>query len=238
MEDFRSIRLNTLQVMERWANQGVRETPDGSNWGTVRYPGWETTVAEILHDIGLGPNPWCMAAIWSAHDEIGVGHLIPRTGLVQSYWNWAVAKGYAFRLGERTPEPGDEIVFEWDRSLGRGDILDHIGKVRRVVGATVYTVEGNAGNRMAYRSYSLYDRRIYGFVRFGLGEQQADPRQPGKPYVTKPYPLPVLVREVGKRFAVRLGKGGKVIGTGSKWQMTRLLREKRAYWRRRNLNRP
>jgi peptidoglycan hydrolase-like protein with peptidoglycan-binding domain len=62
-------------------------------------------------------------------------------------------------IGKQTPQPGDVIFF------GTPGDYTHVGIVDRVEGGRVYTVEGNSGNRVAERSYSLSDGRIQGYGR-------------------------------------------------------------------------
>lgn len=55
--------------------------------------------------------------------------------------------------------PGDLIFFDWDLD---GDI-QHVGVVLAVTGGNVYTIEGNSGDRVAVRKYTLEDKRIFGY---------------------------------------------------------------------------
>ena len=59
----------------------------------------------------------------------------------------------------RTPEPGDVIFF-----YRSGDI-NHMGIVSRVAGGSVFTVEGNSGDSVAERCYSVSDTSIAGYGR-------------------------------------------------------------------------
>jgi len=163
-------------------------------------------VSRFLSAIGLGPNPWCCAFVVNNFQEAGL--TIYRTGLVQALWNWGEAKGYTFRRGTQLPAPGDLICFEWDGSLGSGD-------------------------RVSQRVYRLSDPKIYGYIR--IPGEKVSPHDPGAPYVTKPYPLPELIRVAGGRAKVKLGK--KILKEGPLKEVRAFYLEKKKYWTDRNLKR-
>ena len=54
---------------------------------------------------------------------------------------------------------GDIIFFDWEGDGG----ADHVGIVESVESGRVHTIEGNSGNAVKRRSYSLGDGRIYGY---------------------------------------------------------------------------
>ena len=64
-----------------------------------------------------------------------------------------------FRDGSYTPAAGDIIFFDW----GNNGTIDHVGIVERVSGGTVHTIEGNSGDKVARRSYSIGSSNIYGY---------------------------------------------------------------------------
>ena len=57
------------------------------------------------------------------------------------------------------PVPGDIIFFDW----GNDGSIDHAGIVVNVEGGMVHTVEGNSGSMVKKGSWSVGDRRIYGY---------------------------------------------------------------------------
>lgn len=57
------------------------------------------------------------------------------------------------------PQPGDQIFF------GNANGAQHTGLVERVECGVVYTIEGNSGNAVRRRSYSLTDSSILGYGR-------------------------------------------------------------------------
>ena len=64
-----------------------------------------------------------------------------------------------FRDGSYTPVAGDIIFFDW----GNNGTIDHVGIVESVSGGTVNTIEGNSGDKVARRSYSIGSSNIYGY---------------------------------------------------------------------------
>ena len=67
---------------------------------------------------------------------------------------------YATRSSGYTPKRGDLIFF---RSAGVSRASDHVGIVRYVKNGRVYTIEGNASNRVSARDYALTDTYIVGY---------------------------------------------------------------------------
>lgn len=60
------------------------------------------------------------------------------------------------------PNPGDIIFFDWEYD-GYTDTADHVGIVERVDGDTVYTIEGNSGDAVKERTYTVGQRNILGY---------------------------------------------------------------------------
>ena len=72
------------------------------------------------------------------------------------------------RIGFRTkewqgagsmPSPGAIIFFDWEHD----GTCDHVGIVERCDGTTVYTIEGNSGDAVKERSYSISSDSIMGY---------------------------------------------------------------------------
>lgn len=104
--------------------------------------------------------------------EAGSGEMV-QTALTQEgnggelYWSWYgfdeevewfSARGQ-FEDGSYVPVMGDIIFFDWEGDGG----VDHVGIVESVESGRVHTIEGNSGNAVKGRSYSLGDSRIYGY---------------------------------------------------------------------------
>ena len=69
------------------------------------------------------------------------------------------AKRFNLRDGY-IPKPGDQIFFG-----ASAPTVHHTGLVERVTDGVVYTIEGNSGNAVRRKSYSLKNGDIYGYGR-------------------------------------------------------------------------
>ena len=96
---------------------------------------------------------WC--ADQSGYIQSGV---IPKFSLCSDGVKWFESKG-RFRDASYTPVAGDIIFFDW----GNNGTIDHVGIVESVSGGTVNTIEGNSGDKVARRSYSIGSSNIYGY---------------------------------------------------------------------------
>ena len=111
-------------------------------------------------------TPWCACYLsWAIEETLGAGNG-PRFANVNTGWQeW---KEEDRKDRSYTPIPGDYIFFDWEAATGGYDSQgpktpDHVGAVLYVADDIVYTIEGNSGNRVAIRSYSVYDPRILGY---------------------------------------------------------------------------
>lgn len=113
--------------------------------------------------------PWCNAAVTKWAYDSG-NHKAVCFGKDYAY---TVAHATEFRRQGRWYEgtesnirnkmkPGDIVFFDWGGSNSIGSI-DHVGIVERVVGSTVYTIEGNIGDRCSRKV--RYSGSIAGFGR-------------------------------------------------------------------------
>lgn len=96
---------------------------------------------------------WC--ADQSGYIQSGA---IPKFSLCSDGVKWFESKG-RFRDASYTPAAGDIIFFDW----GNNGTIDHVGIVESVSGGTVNTIEGNSGDKVARRSYSIGSSNIYGY---------------------------------------------------------------------------
>ena len=119
---------------------GVREVPDGSNYG-----GGVTRYLE-----GIGPAFWCCYAVstW-VKDGTGEWPLGQRTGLVADLWNRGRREGRTYDTS-LCPVPGDAFIFLYRNNSGKLTGLGHTGIVAAVGNDQNLwnAVEGNAGNRV------------------------------------------------------------------------------------------
>ena len=137
---------------------------------------------------GLGRGQhWCAAFVVACGLAVGgiIGVIIPhvfgagdmpRRGCPtktsqQLGGRWIRGPYYGTAAG--TPQPGDLILFRWNRYSNPPDeyYSDHVGIVTSVSGGVVYTVEGNTDGSSPWNStvtkndYSLSDGRINGYYR-------------------------------------------------------------------------
>ena len=64
--------------------------------------------------------------------------------------------------GSEEPEAGMIIFFDW-ASDGLDGSGDHTGIVEKVEGGTVYTIEGNSGDKVCENQYSIGNKEILGY---------------------------------------------------------------------------
>jgi len=140
---------------------GVREEPDGANWGdgVVKYggqPGWA----------------WCcLFASWCEKQALGEYPLDAK--FASCFQAWQAAK----KLGFTTPDPapGDQFIMLYKNSAGQLTGTGHTGFVLAVSedGQWINTVEGNAGNRVKIGKRPV--SQMYGFINFyGDADQLGD----------------------------------------------------------------
>lgn len=126
-------------------------------------------------------SAWCAAFVMAVGFEVGgiIREIIPfsygagdipRFGVRDGMGTWI--KGPYWGVSA-TPQPGDCILFRWNRYPGAPDeyFSDHIGIVSEVSDTHVTTIEGNNGNGSAYQNrvrqvtYSLSYTCINGYYR-------------------------------------------------------------------------
>ena len=103
---------------------------------------------------------WCACFVSWCADQSGYiqSGAIPKFSLCSDGVKWFESKG-RFRDASYTPAAGDIIFFDW----GNNGTIDHVGIVESVSGGTVNTIEGNSGDKVARRSYSIGSSNIYGY---------------------------------------------------------------------------
>lgn len=119
---------------------GVEEIPRNSNSGPE--------VEIYLKSVGLPKGySWCMAFVYwctqKAALQLAVNNPLKRTAGVLDQYNSRVF------LVEFVPQPGSVFIMD----LGKG--LGHTGIIEKVVGNTLYTIEGNANNQGGREGYKV-----------------------------------------------------------------------------------
>ena len=103
---------------------------------------------------------WCACFVSWCADQCGYieAGVIPKFSLCSAGMEWFESRGQ-FMDGSYVPSSGDLVFFDW----GNDGSVDHVGIVESVVDGTVYTVEGNSGDKVARRSYSIGYGQIVGY---------------------------------------------------------------------------
>ena len=103
---------------------------------------------------------WCACFVSWCADQAGLiqSGTVPKFSLCTDGKNWFQNQGRWQGAGSM-PSPGAIIFFDWDHD----GICDHVGIVERCDGTTVYTVEGNSGDAVKERSYSISSDSIMGY---------------------------------------------------------------------------
>ena len=109
---------------------------------------------------GMNHQPWCHMFVWWCARQAGISSsVIPATAHCPSGLNWFRSYAIYHARGDGyTPQPGDIIYFTW-----RSGSVSHVGIVEKVVGNTVYTIEGNTerqGRPPQLQSLQFDDRRL------------------------------------------------------------------------------
>ena len=103
---------------------------------------------------------WCACFVSWCADQCGYidSGLVPKFAKCSVGAKWFHNQG-RFLDGSSVPVAGSIIFFDW----GDDGSVNHVGIVKKVEKGTVYTIEGNSGNKCRERSYSIGDNRIYGY---------------------------------------------------------------------------
>lgn len=111
-------------------------------------------------------DEWCDATVSAAAIKAGAVDLIGTEVGVEKHVDIFKSKGIWIEDGTITPQPGDIIVFNWDRNAQPNNGgSDHIGYVEKVSGGVITTIEGNTSESVARRTYRVGHGNIRGFAR-------------------------------------------------------------------------
>lgn len=131
-----------------------KELESGSQAGGQRYWSWYGFNGRV---------EWCATFVSYVADKAGLiaDGKVPKHASCAMGVSWFNERGkYKPRSSGYTPQAGDIIYFDWS---GGGTGGDHVGLVEKVEGNTVHTIEGNSGDALARRTYSLSDSVISGY---------------------------------------------------------------------------
>lgn len=167
-------------------------TLGGSYSGDDKYIEYYNKVADA--DFDVDTTPWC--AIFDTYILRNAGvptSVCPNFASCTSFRDhFAIPKNIWKKRGSYTPQGGDLIFLDWDRSGN----CDHTGIVEKTIGNTVYTIEGNTkGGYTKYgvrhKSYALSYNCIAGYAALKY-ESISDNSSAGttQPSNTCPYKKP------------------------------------------------
>lgn len=152
--------LRTLYAMHK---QGIREIPDGSNYGDGVTP--------LVNACGFNYGIfWCLAALSAAwHNTFGSAPIGAMHVHCATFWNEALMRGLTRTKQQYTPIPGDIAVYNYAgglRTNGRLIGAGHVAAVARVSesGAQFNALEGNVGNRFKHSIRNVSERTLVGYV--------------------------------------------------------------------------
>lgn len=107
--------------------------------------------------MGMKGARWCHIFVsWCAYKAGISGNIVPKTASTSYGMNWFKKRNLFKYKGHYTPKRGDIVYF---KSAGRS----HVGIVEYVSGDTLHTIEGNSGNAVKKRTYSLENATITGY---------------------------------------------------------------------------
>ncbi len=145
-----------------YAESGLNYIVDENDYvqGYTRYGAW----------YGSAYGEWCAMFVsfclhYAGMDEVPTDAYCP---------SW-VEKLQAMNLykipSEYVPKAGDIIFFDWE---GDG-VINHVGLVDEVLGAEIFTIEGNSGGVVAKKMYEMHDKCIAGYGALNEFRSSEDP---------------------------------------------------------------
>ncbi|MEU9891213.1 FG-GAP-like repeat-containing protein [Sphaerisporangium sp. NPDC051011] len=189
-------RDSIVSVAQSQLNNSSRnhEQPLGSgcNYYTGYFRTWKPAAGCPATDgVQWRDSDWCADFSKYVWKNAGVPYAdVPETsggvltGWVSSFKDYGTMYGtWHTRASGYTPQPGDALVFDWDQN----GVIDHVGIVKSANSSTVYTIEGNSGDRVKENSYSRTNIDIVGYSSpVGAGD------------VDDPAPRPVVDPQAGR----------------------------------------
>lgn len=150
-------RKKFLEVALHEHEIGVKEIPDGSNWGDG--------VTKYLE--GIGAAFWCAYFVsWCHKEAFSAYPLNTRHGHCLTFWRAAQKAGVAKSKKSYEPIPGDIFIMLYKTSSGNLSGAGHTGIVLSVApdGKSFNTIEGNAGNRVKVGVRDISQGTLEGFI--------------------------------------------------------------------------
>ena len=111
-------------------------------------------------------DSWCATFVAACAIACGYTDLIPLECSCVQMIELAKKKGIWVENENRTPNPGDIILYDWQDS-GSGDdkgAADHVGIVEKVSGKTITVIEGNYQDAVKRRTLQVNGKYIRGYI--------------------------------------------------------------------------
>lgn len=111
-------------------------------------------------------DDWCAAFVTACAVATGMTKYVPCECSCNKMISIAKDMGVWVEDDAYKPEPGDIMLYDWDDS-GKGDCTgqaDHVGIVQKVVGSTIYVIEGNYSDAVKVRQIAVNGRYIRGYI--------------------------------------------------------------------------
>ena len=165
-KDILAIAESQLGYEESKKNAVLGE--DGVLRGYTRYGDW----------YGSSYGDWCAMFVSFCLEYAGAGEL-PQDALCNTYIEQLEEAGLYRLPNEYLPKAGDIIFFDWERTGGEYNDVDHVGLVAELIydeegkPVKIKTIEGNSDARVQYREYSVDSTIIVGYGDVPPGGESA-----------------------------------------------------------------
>ena len=111
-------------------------------------------------------DSWCATFVSACAIACGYTDIIPLECSCEKLIELSKKKGIWVENENRTPSPGDIMLYDWQDS-GSGDdkgAADHVGIVEKVSGKTITVIEGNYSDAVKRREIQVNGRYIRGYI--------------------------------------------------------------------------
>ena len=153
-------------------------------------------------------DSWCAAFVSVVKHEAGLDSIIPTECGCEEMLRLFRILGRYQEDGTITPQIGDVIFYNWKaKKQPNNGWAQHVGIVTYVANGLITVIEGNASDRVKYRTISVGDATIRGY---GLPDYASlCKNEPVAPVQQAPTPQPAKPAEryqVGKVYAVAVNQ--------------------------------
>ena len=112
-------------------------------------------------------DAWCATFISALAIKCGLTDIIPTECSCEKMIELCKKKGIWIENENRVPTAGELIFYDWQDN-GKGDnkgYSDHVGIVQKVVGNTIFVIEGNCNDSVKIRVISVNAKFIRGYAK-------------------------------------------------------------------------